>query len=444
MAWFLQHGSLKGCSEAEIAEQRLVKPSSGDRHELVGGSPVKTAFLCDQCGSRLVAKLSLAGRKSRCPKCGHGVVVPSSAGAAGYWRAAVSQQLEPQKVLQGGAPRHPADDTGGFRLKSVTPIDVPPLEAAAKKPTLATPRSGAEKRAPQEAVPQKASKQRGVGPRPKSAVATQPSKGHLSSAAGAATAGGDDDELKSLFGDEDEVAFEFNPPERVVAPSQVKNPLADVFRVYRSLFSVLARLTSGISEASYTISFILLILAVAGGMIGNHGLVSLGLGLIVLLNVIGVIGDFASLVMLSFRKDPMQGLLFLLPPYAVYYIWADWKRYQHIVGRMRIPVLMIGVVLVAYAFVPWLSGERQPDADDATTVDAATADSVAGEGGEPPPAELQGDADPGADVGYGVGGVERAAAWVWSFFGGEPTALFHISEGASSQDEDADQPEEAE
>ena len=372
------------------------------------------------------------------------MVVPSSAAAADDWRAAVSQQLEPQKLLQGGGARPPADESGGFRLKSVTPIDVPPLEAAEKKPTSATPRPGAKKRAPQKAVPQKASEQRGAGPRPKSAVTTQPPKVPTSSAAGAATPGADEDELKGLFGDEDEVAFEFNPPERVVAPSQVKNPLADVFRVYRSVFSVLARLTSGISEASYTISFILLILAVAGGMIGNHGLASLGLGLIVLLNVIGVIGDFASLVMLSFRKDPMQGVLFLLPPYAVYYIWADWKRYQQIVGRMRIPVLMIGVVLVAYAFVPWLSGERPPAADDAVTVDATTADSVAGEGGEPPPAELQGDADPGADVGYGVGGVERAAAWVWSFFGGEPTALFHISEGASSQDEDADQPEEAE
>ena len=238
----------------------------------------------------------------------------------------------------------------------------------------------------------------------------------------------EDDELAGLFGDGDEVAFEFNPPEPVVAPSQVRSGLSDVLRVYRSVFSLLARGTKGISEASYTISFILLIQALAGGIMGRHGLASLALGLIVLLNVIGFVGDLASLVMLSFRKDPMQGLLFLLPPYAVYYLWTDWKRYQEVVGRMRIPLLMLGVVALAYAFVPWLSiDDQQAASGEVTITDSAE--------GEPPPAPPpSGD----ASVGYGVGLVETAADWVWSLMGGEPKQLFHAQDPPA----DAESPSE--
>lgn len=374
---------------------------------------MKTAFLCGKCGSRLVAKASLAGRKSRCPKCGHVVVVPSAEASSGDWRLAVSQQLDPENTVRPGgdakASAAPREDSDGYRLKSLTPVEVPPLEQApARPPRPSSPKSPRSRPHPvPPAAEQKA---------PANAPTTKP-----------------DDELAGLFGGEDEVAFEFNPPEQVVAPSQVKNPLADVFRVYRSVFSLLARGTSGISEASYTISFILLILAIAGGMMGHYGLASLGLGLIVLLNVIGVIGDLASLVMLSFRKDPMQGLLFLLPPYAAYYIWSDWKRYQEVVGRMRIPVLMLGAVALAYAFVPWLS----EDASQRPKVAVATGEN--GEEGVPGSGEK-----PMADapVGYGVGAVEAAAEWVWSFVGGEPNQLFHATESGAAQDENADQPEE--
>lgn len=380
---------------------------------------MKTAFRCEQCQTRLVAKAALAGRTSRCPKCGHQVVVPTEgASVADDWRAAVSQQLDPQKPAAGpsqeAASSADAESDSGYRLKSLTPQGTPKLEPRKKtkpKGTQSPAAPAARSRATGKAQLQS-------GPQQK----TPPTPPVTPPAGKRPVAKDEDDELAGLFGDMDEVAFEFNPPEPVVAPSQVRSGLSDVLRVYRSVFSLLARGTKGISEASYTISFILLIQALAGGIMGRHGVASLALGLIVLLNVIGFVGDLASLVMLSFRRDPMQGLLFLLPPYAVYYLWTDWKRYQEVVGRMRIPLLMLGVVALAYAFVPWLSVDEQ----QASSGEVAIAESAEG---EPPPSQPPaGD----ASVGYGVGLVETAADWVWSLMGGEPKQLFH------SQDPPAD------
>lgn len=390
---------------------------------------MKTAFRCEQCQTRLVAKATLAGRTSRCPKCGHQVVVPAAGTTtAGDWRAAVSQQLDPQKPLtspsRATAGESEPEPDSGYRLKSLTPVGTPKLKATSKPTQKRTSRSSSSV-APSQPEAQQPGGRAASTARQQDATPTPATK---AAAAKPTPLQDEDDERVGLFGDMDEVAFEFNPPEPVVAPSQVRSGLSDVLRVYRSVFSLLARGTKGISEASYTISFILLIQALAGGIMGRHGLASLALGLIVLLNVIGFVGDLASLVMLSFRKDPMQGLLFLLPPYAVYYLWTDWKRYQEVVGRMRIPLLMLGLVALAYAFVPWLSVDEQ----QASSGEVAIAESAEG---EPPPSQPpSGD----ASVGYGVGLVETAADWVWSLMGGEPKQLFHSQDPPS----DAESPSE--
>ena len=171
------------------------------------------------------------------------------------------------------------------------------------------------------------------------------------------------------------------PPTAVASPSSasiftllsnVVAPLANVFTqgavrpasngaspmvvAYRSFFGLLGRLTAWISETSYTVSFILIILAVASGMIGRHSLAAMACWAIVALNLVGLAGDFASLVTLSFRKNPLQGGLFLVPPFTLYYLWTDWQRYRDTVVRMRIPLMTLALVAAAYVFVPWLRG----------------------------------------------------------------------------------------
>jgi len=156
------------------------------------------------------------------------------------------------------------------------------------------------------------------------------------------------------------------------------NAASSVLVAYRVFFGLLGRLTAWISETSYTVSFILLILAVASGMIGRHSLATMVCSAIVALNVVGLAGDIASLVTLSFRKNPLQGGLFLVPPFTLYYLWTDWYRYRDTIRRMRIPLLTLALVVVAYAFVPWLRGGIEEKVPAVASVEKAV-DTVEGE-----------------------------------------------------------------
>ena len=230
---------------------------------------------------------------------------PAAPGAD--WRTAVASQLAPATsqgtTTAGRVVAAPSvDETGDYKLRPVTPVNVPKLAASEW----------------------------------------------------------DDAELGPAI--DSSVGGIFTTPV-AVAPSSAVRPVptgpSTAFPAYRSFFSLLVRATTWISETSYTVSFILIILAVASGRIGRHSLAAMGCGAIVALNLVGLAGDLASLVTLSFRKNPMQGVLFLIPPFTLYYLWSDWQRYRDTVSRMRIPLTMLAVVVAAYMFVPWLHGGKE-------------------------------------------------------------------------------------
>ena len=169
------------------------------------------------------------------------------------------------------------------------------------------------------------------------------------------------------WGNDDTEMVVVRPPVPVAARPTRAEP-TPWLKAYRAGFSVLVNTTTWISETSYTVSMILLILAVAAGMIGQHTLALWGVRGIIGLNLVGFAGDVASLVNLSFRRDPLRGALFLLPPLTLYYLWTDWRRYRDTVGRMRIPLATLTFVAVACLFIPWLRGGN----DDGGSVVATT------------------------------------------------------------------------
>ena len=166
---------------------------------------------------------------------------------------------------------------------------------------------------------------------------------------------------------------------------------------YRLFFGLLGRVTTWISETSYTVSFILIILAVASGMIGRHSLATMMCGAIVALNLVGLAGDITSLVTLSFRKSPLQGGLFLVPPFTLYYLWTDWYRYRDTVRRMRIPLMTLAIVVAAYAYVPWLRGGIKAELPGVESVEKAV---------EPVEGELAG------QKGVLDEGLKKAKSWL--------------------------------
>lgn len=362
---------------------------------------MKITFDCPQCGKSLVADVALAGRTGRCRHCGHRAMVPNvqqqsgglsqsvpGKGPAGSdrpaeqvpaadWRAAVASQLPasaPRDAAAGRTKARPASDTtDSYSLRPITPVGVPALAAsdwdnAELGPAVVAPPTVFT--SPTFSPPPARARPSGVATKPVGAAPAS-SRAAAPTAHASPTAGN----LVALVTNSFTRLIERVAPGANGTARPVSNGAAPLVVAYRLFFGLLGRATAWISEASYTVSLILIILAVASGMVGRHGLATALCGVIVALNLVGLAGDIISLVTLSFRKNPLQGGLFLIPPFTLYYLWTDWYRYRDTVLRMRIPLMTLALVVAAYVFVPWLRGGIKAELPAVASVEQAV-DSV--------------------------------------------------------------------
>ncbi|MBS0261088.1 MAG: hypothetical protein JSS02_03965 [Planctomycetes bacterium] len=129
-------------------------------------------------------------------------------------------------------------------------------------------------------------------------------------------------------------------------------------RSYKKLFGSFGRFFRWIDETAYGLSIPCLILAIVGAVMNKHWMTVLGISAIVLLNLVRIGAALSNLISKPFRDSPIQGVLFLIPPVTLYYLWSDWRRWHKPVKRVISPVLTLAVVIAAYTYIPWLNGNQ--------------------------------------------------------------------------------------
>ncbi len=312
-------------------------------------------FSCENCQSPFTVAAELAGRTGRCRHCGQRMIVPASSAPE---RPAVKTReraaAEPVGAAAGAGPNGP-------RRAAIAPQRQPsPSAHRGMSWREAVTSQLALKPITEDMLP-------AVRPRPQPKPEPKESESDyklkpITKAALPALGRREQDLERARPGSVYKLAIPRELRKEMAArkrsPSVARKGYAQGVRSYRQFFSILARLSDWISNASYTVSFICLILAIAGGMMGQHSLAVFALSAIVVFNLVGLAGDAVNLVMLSFRKNPVQGALFLIPPVTLIYLLTDWRRYRETVNRMMIPVFMLCLVVVAYMFVPWLKGDK--------------------------------------------------------------------------------------
>ncbi|MFO0919876.1 MAG: hypothetical protein U0872_16380, partial [Planctomycetaceae bacterium] len=134
-------------------------------------------------------------------------------------------------------------------------------------------------------------------------------------------------------------------------------------RTNRQFFNTFSRLFRKINDATYGISLIFLIVAIVGVILQKHSVVVFGISLIVLLSLVGLAAGIANLITINFRRNPMRGLLFLIPPVTVYYLWQDAEKWRKPLGRIVTPAAILIGVIAAYMYIPWLNGSETKHLD---------------------------------------------------------------------------------
>lgn len=126
-------------------------------------------------------------------------------------------------------------------------------------------------------------------------------------------------------------------------------------RGYRNTLLHPQRLFRMLNEWAFVLSapFLgILLLAIA---IRNRPLAVFAATIVVLLNIGRLVAGLANLIIIPFRDSPVQGVIFLLFPLTLIYLTQNWNRVRKPVQRVLGPVVTIALVVLAFAFVPWLA-----------------------------------------------------------------------------------------
>jgi hypothetical protein len=293
------------------------------------------SFSCDHCGSPFVVDAQLAGRAARCRKCNRKMVIPSASAAAG--RPLVEWTNGPGNASRARQPVTSGAAAEGRRAVAPQYRKSPASRGAGAMQSLGW----------LEAVNSQ------VGLKPvtmPSMPAVRPKR--------------EVKEEKSVTSYKVIVPKEIrreNSLGRRSAKALERQFMAGKY-TYRSFFTRFAKLFRWINETAYGISILFLILAIVGVIMNKHSLTILGISAIVLLNVVRLGAGLFNLVVIPFRDNPVKGLLFLFPPVTIYYLWTNWYKWRKPIRRIMSPVLTLVLVIAAYAYVPWLNGNKKAQA----------------------------------------------------------------------------------
>ncbi len=110
-----------------------------------------------------------------------------------------------------------------------------------------------------------------------------------------------------------------------------------------------------INETAYLISVPFLMLILIGATVRNYTLALFGAEIVVLLNLGRIVSGVANIVVIPFRESPVKGVFFLIPPFTFIYMMNHWDKIRRPVQRVVGPLLTIGLVLLAFMFIPSLA-----------------------------------------------------------------------------------------
>lgn len=267
---------------------------------------MSVVFYCEGCGSRFEAPEALAGKQGKCRKCGRRVLIPTE--ASGRASARVDEGKAPALVRKGqGAAATRAE---------ARPIARPTtwIEAVNSRVALAP---ISTQHAP--AIPRR--------------------------------------EVLDALADTTSSALyklaEPLPGKRTHAP---REQVSGAKIAWRQMFGLIRSLMRRINEYAYLASLPFLFLILFGAISGSRPLAITGATLVVLLNLSRLGAGLFDLGAVAFRDGIAQGVMFLIPPLTFVYLANHWHKTHRALKRIIEPVVTIGLVVLAFTFIPSLNG----------------------------------------------------------------------------------------
>jgi hypothetical protein len=139
------------------------------------------------------------------------------------------------------------------------------------------------------------------------------------------------------------------------------HPAGPLTVAYRHQLGNILKFFRWLNQTAYLISVPFIMIFLFGVITKSHGFTALGATAVVLLNASRLVSGMANLIAIPFRDGPIQGILFLIPPLSLIYLIRHWTKVKQPVLRVLGPVGTVGIVVLTFAFTPWLRGNDKPE-----------------------------------------------------------------------------------
>lgn len=253
-------------------------------------------FACPQCGNRFALNDKFAGRTGRCNKCQRRFKIPARKAKAAVVAASGMYRM-PNKV---GKPAASKENKQGLDVPSnvgFAPVSHRSLERVAK----------VDREFLQEDAP---------GP-------------------------------YKVSNDE--------PPLRRRNRRKSAKPPSALKEFYWARMHGLLKFLKGLSDFGYLLSIPFITMILIAVILGSREWAVTGATGVVLINVVRFYLNLFNLAVLPFRESLSQGIMFLIPPLTLIYLFKHWKRMKRGAKRLIGPTIQIVGVFLAFIFIPVLS-----------------------------------------------------------------------------------------
>ena len=136
-------------------------------------------------------------------------------------------------------------------------------------------------------------------------------------------------------------------------------PASWLYTKWRSGVNLVLKLFRFIDTWAYLISVPFLMLMVFGILIEKRQFVQTGAVAVVLANYGRFWADLFAFFVRPYKDGPLHGLLFLFPPYTIYYLVTRWDGMKKIVRRIAMSCIPILLVIVMYGFLPSVNSDAR-------------------------------------------------------------------------------------
>lgn len=117
----------------------------------------------------------------------------------------------------------------------------------------------------------------------------------------------------------------------------------------------LLKFLKGLSDFGYLLSIPFITMILIAVILGSREWAVTGATGVVLINVVRFYLNLFNLAVLPFRESLSQGIMFLIPPLTLIYLFKRWKKMKRGAKRLVGPTIQIAGVFLAFIFIPVLS-----------------------------------------------------------------------------------------